>query len=257
MVGRAESNHAESNHRRQTRRAGPAAGARRASPWASAPWIAVLFLTAVFHFYRGVPADGWIYLVVGVLLALDLALDRAFGRARRRGTRAATRHATPVTAPYRVSRWVVAGAAAFVAAVVWAVVVWEPAAGTGIPFVVPLAGLVMLVLAWPQNIPAAQSPPSLRAAPPPGPATAGSQPRRRVRRAAYLWSGVVLFLCIWELGTYFIDRFVPDGEVTYPQLSDLLGPLFAADSSRWFMTALWLVACAAMVRAGRQGGPVP
>ncbi|HEV7166902.1 MAG TPA: hypothetical protein VGN49_02935, partial [Micrococcaceae bacterium] len=58
--------------------------------------------------------------------------------------------------------------------------------------------------------------------------------------------------CLWELGTYFIDRASPASEARYPPLSDLLDPLFASADSRWLMVSLWLTAWVALLRVRRE-----
>lgn len=249
----------------------PASGAdARPSLWLSVPWVVILFITGVFHLYRGVPVDALVFLSVGAALAIDTAVRHAARHAARAGRhkpaeRAEGEHkpaaqaegerhdflqagsseeapapsptptpAPVVRAPRALPRWFWAAVAAAVGALSLAVVVFAPASSTGIPAVVGLVGAAMLLVAWP-------NPPR-----PPG------RPAPRVRRAAYWWAGVVLFLCIWELGTYFIDRFSPGGEAVFPPLTDLLQPLFDSDSSRWFMTALWLVACGTLLRVVRR-----
>lgn len=63
---------------------------------------------------------------------------------------------------------------------------------------------------------------------------------------------MLLFLALWELVTYFIDRFAPADAQQFPPLTDLLQPLFDAESSRWFMMLLWLLACGSLVRVVRR-----
>jgi len=241
MAERAEWNRRNGVHRTQPGASGATTAAPSAgSKWLSIPWIAILALTATFHFYRGVPIDGWIFAALAVALTADLIRKSTLG----------AEPAVPakVNAPIHRGRpWLVGGAFLAVAAIVWAVLLWAPQASIGIPAVVGVVGIIMLLLAWPDPAPAVAPAPGSHAA---EAATAGRQ--RRVRRAAFLWAGVLLLLCLWELGTYFIDRFVPTDEGTYPPLTDLLAPLFVDGSSRWFMTALWLLACAALLRAVRR-----
>lgn len=249
----------------QDRASRPASGAdARPSLWLSVPWVVILFITGVFHLYRGVPVDALVFLSVGAALAIDTAVrhaaragrhkpaERAEGEHKPTAQAEGERHdflqagssaeapapspapAPVVRAPRALPRWFWAAVAAAVGALSLAVVVLAPASSTGNPAVVGLVGAAMLLVAWP-------NPPR-----PPG------RPAPRVRRAAYWWAGVVLFLCIWELGTYFIDRFSPGGEAVFPPLTDLLQPLFDSDSSRWFMTALWLVACGTLLRVVRR-----
>lgn len=228
------------------------------SLWLSTPWVAILFITGAFHVYRGVPVDAFVFLSVGVALAVDTAV-RHSRHSRPRGRRpdghaaiagGMPRPGVPRPVPHAEGQpsqtlvgehrgvraaphWLWIGIAVGMGAISLAVVVFAPEGSSGIPAVVGLVGAAMLLVAWPD-------PPR-----PPGP------PAPRVRRAAYWWAGVVLFLCIWELGTYFIDRFAPDETAMFPPLTDLLQPLFDGDSSRWLMTGLWLVACGALLRVVR------
>jgi len=241
---------------RRTAPVGATTAARRTeSRWLSIPWIGILFLTATFHFYRGVPVDGWIFLVLGLALTVDLARKtRAESLTAvlpamlpTSGSAALAPQAARASSPARI--WLMGGVFAAATALVWVVLLLAPAASIGVPAVVGLVGVVMLLVAWPD-------PPAVHASAVASPrgreGQEGRDPAPRVRRAAYWWAGVVLFLCVWELGTYFIDRMAPTDEDAYPPLSDLLGPLFTAGSSRWFMTALWLVACAALLRQVRR-----
>jgi len=224
-----------------------AKAASRPSLWLSTPWVAILFITATFHFYRGVPVDGFIFLAGALALAADTAVRH---RSPADNTGPSTGPSTdpgptPPGAPHHrhsggtrsvrlVPRWAWLAAAAAAAVLVTAVVVVAPQDSVGIPAVVGLVGSAMLLLTWPQP-----PHPLGRAAP-------------RVRRAAWWWAGVVLLLCVWELGTYFIDRFAPADAAVFPPLTDLLQPLFNDDSSRWAMTGMWLVACGALVRVVRR-----
>ncbi|MGO4382798.1 hypothetical protein [Specibacter sp. RAF43] len=209
----------------------------------SLPWIAVLILTAIFHFYRGVPVDALMFLAAAAALSIDLAAARARGRRTHRAAHRSGR-ASPRRRP-----WAATGLAAAALALVWAVLVLEPLDGAGIPAVVGLVGTALLLVVWPDR----PGPPDSEAAPAPAPLAPAAAPApARVRRAAYWWAGVVLFLCAWELGTYFIDRLAPVRASTFPPLTDLLQPLFSAESSRWLMTGAWLVTCGALVRVVRR-----
>ncbi|ALE05006.1 hypothetical protein AL755_05065 [Arthrobacter sp. ERGS1:01] len=240
MTGRAQWNRRDGMHR--TEPGSPVATTATApagSTWLSIPWIAILALTATFHFYRGVPVDGWIFAALAAALTADLVRKSRPGPA-------------PVVSghlrePARTRPWLVGGALLAVATVVWAVLLWAPQASIGIPAVVGMVGIIMLLLAWPDPTP--DPSPAVRSH---AAEAAPAGRRRRVRRAAFWWAGVLFFLCVWELGTYFIDRFAPTDEGTYPPLTDLLAPLFVDGSSRWFMTALWLLACAALLRVVRR-----
>jgi hypothetical protein len=240
MAERAEDNRSEGVHR--TDRTAPAGAVVATRPteskWLSIPWIAILFITATFHFYRGVPIDGWMFLILAVALTADLV---------RKARTPRTAVATSAGVPSRARVWMLGGMLVAVMVLVWAVLLLAPAASIGVPAVVGMVGIVMLLIAWPDPPSTVAREGGERTGTPPA---AGQAPR--MRRATYWWAGVVLFLCLWELSTYFIDRFAPTDEGTYPPLTDLLAPLFAEGSSRWLMTALWLAACAALLRQVRR-----
>ncbi|ALE91397.1 hypothetical protein AOC05_01920 [Arthrobacter alpinus] len=63
---------------------------------------------------------------------------------------------------------------------------------------------------------------------------------------------MLLFLALWELVTYFIDRFAPADAQRLPSLTDLLQPLYDAESSCWFMMLPWLLVCGSLVRVVRR-----
>ncbi|MCQ9164508.1 hypothetical protein [Arthrobacter sp. STN4] len=218
--------------------------AARPSPWLSLPWVAILFITGAFHLYRGVPVDAAIFLAAGVALAVDTSMRHSRITRHGRHTPHGRQHPAGEPAVRLLPRWFWPAVAAAVGALSLAVVVLAPENSTGIPAVVGLVGAAMLLVAWPD-------PPRTPGAAPGNPAAPG-HPAPRVRRAACWWGAVVLLLCVWEMGTYFIDRFAPADTAVFPPLTDLLQPLFDGDSSRWFMTGLWLVACGALVRVGRR-----
>ncbi|GAA4371509.1 hypothetical protein GCM10023166_20880 [Paeniglutamicibacter cryotolerans] len=104
----------------------------------------------------------------------------------------------------------------------------QPGVGLGVALLVLLGA--MLALGWRNPKPSAVRASGLR-----------------LRRSAWAWAAVVLFLCLWELGMYFTARLDPWEESTHPPLSDLIDPLFLVPSSRWLGTVLWVGACAALV----------
>src|SRR6185312_15209667 len=130
----------------------------------SLPWVAILFITAGFHFFRGVPVDGWIFLTAGLVLGADTALRQvrqksaaaSTGGGAARGAAGPAHLAEAEGRQLRLSGrgmlWtmLVVGAGAAV------VVVLAPPGSLGIPAVVGLVGAGMLVVAWPQTLRPAQ-----------------------------------------------------------------------------------------------------
>lgn len=201
----------------------------------SLPWVAILFITAGFHFYRGVPLDGWIFLGVGAVVAIDLVVTHA-SRPPAPRSRVSSRWRKQL-----LSRLALRVILLLVGAGAMAVVVLAPAGSLGIAAAVGLVGAVMLLLAWPQNHHVQQQHQAQQ-----GVNTTA------MHRAAWWWGAVLLFLALWELGTYFTDDLDPAVAPVVPPLTDLLQPLFDGDASRWFMMALWLVACAGLLRVARR-----
>ena len=228
----------------------------RPSLWLSTPWVAILFITAAFHFYRGVPVDSWIFLSAALALAVDTTVrhrQAGAGGPRRVAGSDGGPGAGPRSSP-AMPQWLWISTAAGVGAVPMAVVFFAPGSGSAMAFVVALVGAAMLLVVWPDPVPDVAAPAVAPPAASPAPAEAArAEPApRRLRRAAWCWGAVLLFLCLWELGSYFIDRFVPADATEFPPLTDLLQPLFDGESSRWFMLMLWLFACGALVRVVRR-----
>ncbi len=196
-------------------------------------------MTAGFHFYRGVPVDGWIFLGAGIVLGADVGVAHA-----RMPEAMSTRWKPirPGRGPLLVS--VLAGIGAMV------VVAVVPPGSPGIPAVLGIVGAAMLVLAWPEN--SQPKGPRERGATRPNRASTSHHADVPVRRAAWWWGAVLLFLALWELGSYFTDELDPAEAPAVPPLTDLLQPLFDSDASRWLMMLVWLGACASLLRVARR-----
>ncbi|MFE4469430.1 hypothetical protein ACFRFH_11495 [Leifsonia sp. NPDC056824] len=195
-------------------------GRRRPTPTAimQAGWIGVLIITAVFHAVRGAPVDAAIYASGAAVLTLD-----ALGWLR-----------VPLRMPAgrdTVSRRVLAGTLIAVASLTLGFTPLYSPADTAI--VVGL-GVLLLPMAWADS--------SRAEAGPPGSA---------VRRAAILWSIVLVAGCVWEIGVYFLGRDLTGSENAYPALSDLLDPLLAWPPARVLLVACWLLGGYALLRRGR------
>lgn len=188
-----------------------------------APWIAILCLTSGFQFFRGAPADGAVFVAAALALALDsLGLLRFLGSAR--FPRAAVGYTI--------------GAAIVV--VIAALPRFSIAAGV----IVAGVGLAVIPFAW--------SDPARHSAPrrPQGSREAGSPPRA-IRRAAILWSGLAVALCLWEMTAFFLGMPSAAAQYAHPALSDVIMPLLGNPLSLGAGTALWLLGGAALLRRGR------
>ncbi|MEY9953711.1 hypothetical protein [Leifsonia sp. EB34] len=195
-------------------------GRRRPTPTAimRVGWIGVLVITAAFHTVRGAPVDAAIYLAGAVVLTLD-----ALGWLR-----------VPLRMPAdrdTASRRVVAGTLIAVAAVSLG---FTPLYGPADAAIVVGLGVLLLPVAWAER--------SRSDAGPPGSA---------VRRAAILWSVVLVAGCVWEIGVYFLGRDLSGSENAFPALSDLIDPLLAWPPARVVLVACWLLGGYALLRRGR------
>ena len=195
-------------------------GRRRPTPTtiSRAGWIGVLLITAVFHAVRGAPVDAAIYVAGAAVLTLD-----ALGWLR-----------VPLRMPAdrdTVSRRVIAGTLIAVASITLGFTQLYSPADTAI--VVGL-GVLLLPVVWADR--------SRADAGPPGAA---------VRRAAVLWSVVIVAGCLWEIGVYFLGRDLTGSENAFPALSDLIDPVLAWPPARALLVACWLLGGYALLRRGR------
>ncbi|MEN2741834.1 hypothetical protein ABCS02_28950 [Microbacterium sp. X-17] len=195
-------------------------GRRRPDPTTvmRAGWIGVLVITAVFHAVRGAPVDSGIYVAGAAVLTLD-----ALGWLR-----------VPLRMPAArdtVSRRVLAGTLIAVASLTLGFTQLYSPADTAI--VVGL-GVLLLPVAWAD-----------RSRPETG------SPGSAVRRAAILWSIVLVAGCLWEIGVFFLGRDLSGSTTAYPALSDLLDPVLAWPPARVLLVACWLLGGYALLRRGR------
>ncbi len=178
-------------------------------------WVTILALTAIFHFIRGAPADGAIFLIAALVLALD-----AFGWVRI-APFDRERH------PRRLLFVVLIGVAAIVLGL-------APLYGGVESVGVVAIGIALIPMVWPQpRIPTRRARPDA------------------VRRAAIAWSTVAVLGCLWEIGAFFLSRTSPTGVWDFPPLSDLLDPLIASPVTRLALVVAWLAGGYALIRRGR------
>lgn len=137
----------------------------------------------------------------------------------------AARWTPPVTARRVTLRVIVA-----VAALAGLVVCVLPRHGGGMVSAVAVIGIAALALAW-SGTPAGPRPWA------PG-----------LRRLAWVWSGLVVAGCLWELAQFILGEIHPDAP-SYA-LSDLVDPLLDGAPGRLLFTAAWLAGGIFLLRRG-------
>ncbi len=188
-------------------------------------WIAILAICAAFQIYRGAPVDGAFFLAAGAALLADAAgLLTALDR-------------------YPLPRVHLAAQIAL-GAVAVAVVTFAPQFGVADAVVVCAIGATAMILAWRDDTPVSEHVPNRAERPRDGLG-------RTVRRSAVLWASAGVFLCLWELSSFFLAMPSPAAEFEHPPLSDLLEPLIANPVGRAVCAALWVITGAALLRRGR------
>ncbi|WP_243063883.1 hypothetical protein [Humibacter sp. RRB41] len=188
-------------------------------------WIAILVLAGSFQLYRGAPVDGVFFLAAGLALLADAggwlrALDR-----------------------YPLPRLHLA-AQVTLGAVAVAVITFAPQFGLADLITVAVIGATALIVAWRDD--------PLPSDPAPNREGRDVTLRRALRRSAVLWSAAGIFLCLWELGSFFLAMPSAQADFDHPPLSDLLDPIVANPVGRAACAAIWLIAGAAFLRRGRR-----
>lgn len=188
-------------------------------------WVAILLLCGSFQIYRGAPVDGVFFLAAGVALLADAA-----GWVTR-------------LSRYRLPRVHLAVQIAL-GAIAVGIITFTPQFSAADLAVVGVVGATALVVAWREDG-------TTGARPLAGDDPRHAEPRRAVRRSAVLWASAGVFLCLWELASFFLAMPSAAAEFDYPPLSDLIDPITADPAGRAALAALWLASGAALLRRGR------
>lgn len=183
-----------------------------AAVWPSA---AVLILAGSFHAYRGVPAEGIVFVLVG----LAIAADRAGWLPRPRP------HTFRLPGPRASAALAVLGAFALTVL---------PMRGIAEAVAIAAVGVLVMVVGWWQ----------------PDRTAAGST--ERYRRTALLWCCVGVVVCLWELAVFLLAD-PPLHEYEYPTLSYLLQPIVDQPAGRGLLLVAWIAVGLALLRWS-QGG---
>lgn len=199
-------------------------------------WIGILVLCGSFQIFRGAPVDGVFFLAAAAALTADAAgwlaaLDR-----------------------YPVPRLHLAAQLAL-GAIAVAFIALVPQFDVVDLVIVSVVGATALIVGWRndgiENL--TDATPSGRAADSTTSAARGRGALSRpVRRSAMLWAAAGLFLCLWELASFFLAMPSATAEFEHPPLSDLIDPIVANPFGRAACAALWLLAGAALLKRGRR-----
>ncbi|WP_460570249.1 hypothetical protein [Humibacter soli] len=187
-------------------------------------WITILVLCGSFQIYRGAPVDGVFFLAAGAALLADAA---GWLRFLRRYPLPRVRLAVQVT----------------LGIIAVAVIAFAPQFGLADLITVAVIGATALIVAWRDDPPTALGPKTERE---------DVVLRRALRRSAVLWAAAGVFLCLWELASFFLAMPSPSAEFDHPPLSDIVDPIVANPIGRGACAALWLLAGAALLRRGRR-----
>jgi len=243
----------------------------RAGLRAAAPVAAVLILAGLFHFYRGVPDEGVLFVAAGLAIAAEGAgwLPR------------------PRPRDFRLPGPTVSLGIAAVGAAALAML---PPQGTMETVVLAVIGVMVIVIGWVQPVRAGHSQMSgelsdgftdefsteLQSELPESSdlsgvtgmegsrlssgATLNDGPHlaEHYRRTAVVWSCFGVAVCLFELAVYLLSD-PPLREFQYPTLSTLLEPLVAVPVGRLPLLMGWIVLGFALLRwsqavAGRSAG---
>lgn len=176
------------------------------------PWTVVVFITALFHFFRGAPIDGLFFLAITVLLIAD-----ALGWVRIR---------LPAMRLPRLTTLI------GLAVVLGALLVLAPRHGLVEGLIVSAIGVSVLVIAWESG--GEQAEKSLA-----------------LRKALVLFTAVGVFGCLTEVSSYLLGLASPEAMFEHPSISLLLDPFVGTSPGRIIFTGLWLAAGIWFLRRAR------
>jgi len=181
------------------------AGVDRKPLWRDLP-VLIILIAGLFHFGRGAPVDGLVFVTLGVGLVIFELRDR-------------------FSPPERDSRtveppgtsWFLLGA---VVCLAYGSIVgqWHPAS-PGMIIAVSIPGLLILPLAW-------------RVGP--------RRPQRRAGPGKWVWSVVLSLVCVWELISFLSQPGPQTDSYDHPTLSAILNPLFSSAAVRTVVLVVWL-----------------
>ena len=185
----------------QATRAKAAAGKRPV--WRDLP-IVIIILAGLVHLGRGAEVDGLVFVTIGVALIVAELRDRPA-------------QSQPARREPLGTQWILLGVLLCLS---YGVLVggWSLASAPVI-LAVAVPGLLILPLAWRVGPP--------RHAERPGP-------------ARWLWAGVLVLVCLWELFSFLSQPDPQTDSYDHPTLSAIFNPLFGSSTIRTVVLVAWL-----------------
>jgi hypothetical protein len=173
--------------------------------WRDLP-ILIAIIAGLFHFGRGVPVDGFVFVTIGIGLVIFELRDRYTP------PELITRTVEPLS-----TSWFLLGA---VVCLAYGAIVgqWNPAS-PGMIIAIVLPGLLILPLAW-------------RVGPP--------HPAGGAGRGKWVWAGVLVLVCLWELISFLSQSDPQVDNYDHPTLSAIVNPLFSFSAVRMVVLVVWL-----------------
>lgn len=177
----------------------------------------MVFITALFHVFRGAPIDGLFFLAITVLL-----VAHALGWVRMR---------LPAMRLSRLTTLV------GLAVVLGSLLVLAPRHGIVEGLIVSAIGVCVLAVAWESGGEQAEK-------------------SRALRKALVLFTAVGVLGCLIEVSSYLLGLASPEAMFEHPSISLLLDPFVATTPGRITFTALWLASGIWFLRRAH-GGQTP
>ncbi len=197
----------------------PAPTARRL-PWRDLP-ILIMIIAGLFHFGRGAEVDGLVFVTIGITLVVAELRDR--------------REVLPRRAEPLGRQWILLGALLCLG---YGLLVGQWAlASAPVIIAVAIPGLLILPLAWRVGPPRAN----------------------RAPRTKWVWAGVMILVCLWELISFLSQPDPQTDSYDHPTLSAILNPMFQHEPFRvvvliaWLAIGFWLARRLSVVPSEEEG----
>ncbi len=173
----------------------------RRLPWRDLP-ILIIIIAGLFHFGRGAEVDGLVFVTIGIALVVAEFRDRH---------EVPPRKAAPLG-----KQWILLGALLCLG---YGLLVGQWAlASAEVILAVAIPGLLILPLAW----------------------RVGPSGENRPSRTKWVWAGVMVLVCLWELISFLSQPDAQTDSYDHPTLSAILNPMFQHEPFRVVVLIAWL-----------------